>query len=95
MAFALRLYVSGHTPNSIRAISSIKRLLEAEFPGHYSLDIIDVLKKPEMAFDDGILVTPTLLRMMPLPVKRVIGDLSSQEKVVLGLDLSIARASVR
>ncbi|HVP05657.1 MAG TPA: circadian clock protein KaiB [Dehalococcoidia bacterium] len=87
MEFTLRLYVSGHTPNSVRAISAIKRLLDAEYQGMYSLDIIDVLKKPQMAYEDGILVTPTLLRLMPLPVKRVIGDLSSPEKVRHGLQM--------
>lgn len=88
MEFTLRLYVSGHTPNSVRAISCIKRLLEVGFGGVYTLDIIDVLKKPQMAFDDGILVTPTLLRLWPLPIKRVIGDLGSPDKVISGLQLA-------
>jgi len=88
MRYTLKLYVAGHTPNSVRAISSIKRLLENEFHGSYILEIIDVLKNPQQALDYEILATPTLIRVMPPPPKRVIGDLSNRDKVLLGLDLT-------
>jgi circadian clock protein KaiB len=88
MRYTLKLYVAGHTPNSVRAISSIKRLLENELHGSYILEVIDVLKHPELALDYEILATPTLIRVLPLPPKRVIGDLTNRDKVLLGLDLS-------
>jgi len=88
MRYTLKLYVAGHTPNSVRAISSVKRLLENELNGSYVLDVIDVLKHPELALDYEILATPTLIRVMPPPPKRVIGDLSNRDKVLRGLDLT-------
>ena len=88
MRYTLKLYVAGHTPNSVRAISSVKKLLENEFHGSYILEIVDVLKNPQQALDYEILATPTLIRVMPPPPKRVIGDLSNRDKVLLGLDLT-------
>ncbi len=88
MRYTLKLYVAGHTPNSVRAISSVKKLMENEFHGSYILEIIDVLKNPDLALDYEILATPTLIRVMPPPPKRVIGDLSNRDKVLLGLDLT-------
>ncbi|HZP26491.1 MAG TPA: circadian clock protein KaiB [Dehalococcoidia bacterium] len=86
--YGLRLYVAGHTPNSIRAISNLRRVLEAEFKDSYTLQIIDVLKDPLVAETDRILATPTLIRLTPLPNRRVIGDLSDRLKVIAGLELS-------
>lgn len=88
MRYTLKLYVAGHTPNSVRAISSVKRLLESELHGSYILEIIDVLKNGRQALDYEILATPTLIRVLPPPPKRVIGDLSNRDKVFLGLELT-------
>lgn len=90
MAIVLKLYVTGHTPNSVRAISTLKGLLENELKGMYKLRIIDVLKSPHLAEEDKILATPTLARILPPPVRRIIGDLSDRDKVLLGLDLTTA-----
>lgn len=88
MRYILKLYVAGHTPNSVRAISNVKKLLEKELDGSYSLEITDVLKNPRQALDYEILATPTLIRLLPPPPKRVIGDLSDPDKVLSGLDLA-------
>jgi len=88
MRYVLKLYVAGHTPNSVRAISNVKKLLERELSGSYSLEITDVLKNPRQALDYEILATPTLIRLLPPPPKRVIGDLSDPDKVLSGLDLA-------
>lgn len=85
--YVLKLYVTGETPNSLRAIASLKKILAEEFKGVYELRIIDVLKNPQLAEQDKILATPMLSRVLPLPVRRLIGDLSNKEKVLLGLDL--------
>jgi circadian clock protein KaiB len=85
--YGLRLYVAGHTPNSVRAISNLRRVLEAEFKDAYTLQIVDVLKDPLVAENDRILATPTLIRLTPLPNRRVIGDLSDRQKVIAGLEL--------
>ena len=85
--YVLKLYVTGQTPNSIRATSSLKKILTEEFKGVYELRIIDVTKNPQLAEAEKILATPMLSRVLPLPVRRLIGDLSNKEKVLLGLDL--------
>jgi circadian clock protein KaiB len=85
--YMLKLYVTGETANSIRAIANLKKILSEEFKGVYELRIIDVIKNPQLAEDDKILATPMLSRVLPLPVKRLIGDLSEKDKVLLGLDL--------
>ena len=85
--YVLKLYVTGETPNSIRAISNLKKILGGKFEGVYELRIIDVLKNPQLAEDEKILATPMLSRVLPLPIKRIIGDLSERDKVLLGLDL--------
>ena len=83
----LRLYVTGQTPNSVRAMVNLKKVLEKDLKGIYELEVIDVLKNPQLAEDEKILATPMLSRILPLPVRRIIGDLSNKEKVLLGLDL--------
>lgn len=85
--YLLRLYVTGETPNSVRAIKNLKEVLSKEFKGVYELRVIDVIKNPQLAETEKILATPMLSRVLPLPVKRLIGDLSDKEKVLLGLDL--------
>jgi len=86
--FQLRLYVTGKTPKSERAIANLKRICERDLSGLYELRIIDVLENPQLAEDEKILATPTLIKDLPPPLKRIIGDLSNSEKVLLGLDLS-------
>jgi circadian clock protein KaiB len=90
MRYFLKMFVAGHTPTSVRAIHNVKKLLENDLHGACDLQIIDVLKNPQQARDYEILATPTLIRMLPPPPKRVIGDLSDRRKVLLGLDLTTA-----
>lgn len=85
--YVLKLYVAGNTPNSIRALKMLNNILETEFQGVYALKVIDVLKNPQLAEEDKILATPTLAKILPLPVRKIIGDLSDREKVLIGLDL--------
>jgi circadian clock protein KaiB len=85
--YVLKLYVAGNTPNSVRALKTLKNILEEEFQGVYALKVIDVLKNPQLAEEDKILATPTLAKVLPPPVRRIIGDLSDREKVLIGLDL--------
>jgi circadian clock protein KaiB len=86
--FKLRLYITGKTPKSERAIANLKEICEKELEGLYGLSIIDVLENPQLAEDEKILATPTLIKDLPPPLKRIIGDLSNSDKVLLGLDLS-------
>lgn len=90
MRYSLKMFVAGHTLNSVRAIHSVKKLLENDLHGLYDLQIVDVLKNPRQAMDYEILATPTLIRVLPPPPKRVIGDLSNRHKVLLGLELTTA-----
>lgn len=83
----LKLYVAGSTPNSQRALKTLRTILEEDFKGVYALKVIDVLKNPQLAEEDKILATPTLAKVLPLPVRRIIGDLSDRGKVLIGLDL--------
>lgn len=85
--YVLKLYVAGNTPNSIRALKTLNEILEQEFKGVYALKVIDVLKNPQLAEEDKILATPTLAKILPPPVRKIIGDLSDREKVLIGLDL--------
>jgi circadian clock protein KaiB len=85
--YVLKLYVAGNTPNSVRALKTLNNILEREFQGVYALKVIDVLKNPQLAEEDKILATPTLSKILPPPVRRIIGDLSDREKVLIGLDL--------
>jgi len=85
--YILKLYVAGNTPNSMRALKTLRTILETEFRGVYALKVIDVLKNPQLAEEDKILATPTLAKILPPPVRRIIGDLSDRERVLIGLDL--------
>jgi circadian clock protein KaiB len=83
----LRLYVAGSTLKSERIIKNLKQLLDDEFNNQYALEIIDVIDKPELAERDNILATPTLIKIEPYPVRRIIGDFSNKDMVLQGLDL--------
>ena len=85
--YVLKLYVAGNTPNSVRALKTLRNILEHDFQGVYALKVIDVLKNPQTAEEDKILATPTLSKVLPPPVRKIIGDLSDREKVLIGLDL--------
>ena len=85
--YVLKLYVAGNTPNSVRALRTLNHILETEFQGVYALKVIDVLKNPQLAEEDKILATPTLSKVLPPPVRKIIGDLSDRERVLIGLDL--------
>jgi circadian clock protein KaiB len=83
----LKLYVTGKTPRSERAIANLHRLCKQELEGLFELSIIDVLEHPQLAEHEKIIATPTLIKELPPPIRRVIGDLSDKEKVLLGLDI--------
>ena len=85
--YILKLYVAGNTPSSTRALRTLNNILEREFQGVYALKVIDVLKNPQLAEEDKILATPTLAKILPPPVRKIIGDLSDRERVLIGLDL--------
>ncbi|MDB9307450.1 circadian clock protein KaiB [Aphanizomenon sp. CS-733/32] len=85
--YVLKLYVAGNTPNSMRALKTLKNILDEEFQGVYALKVIDVLKNPHLAEEDKILATPTLSKILPPPVRKIIGDLTDRERVLIGLDL--------
>lgn len=83
----LRLYIAGQTPRSLAAITNLQKICEQYLPGKYRLEVVDLLKKPQLARGDQILAVPTLVRRLPEPLKRMIGDLSNTEQVLVGLDL--------
>jgi circadian clock protein KaiB len=85
--FVLRLYIAGHTPKCMRAFTNLKRICEEHLAGRYGIEIIDLLQNPQLARGDQILAVPTLVRQLPEPVKKIIGDLSNTERVLVGLDL--------
>jgi circadian clock protein KaiB len=85
--YLLRLYVTGKTPRAEKAIANLRRICEDDLQGRYELQIIDVLQDPQLAEDEKILATPTLIKRLPPPLRRVIGDLSDREKVLLGLEV--------
>ena len=85
--FLLKLYVTGQTPRSQKAIAGLNKICADELHGQYEMVVIDVLERPQLAEDEKILATPTLVKELPLPIRRIIGDLSDIEKVLLGLDL--------
>ncbi len=85
--WTLRLYVAGQTPKSVTALDNLKRLCEERLRGRYKIEVIDLLKNPRLAKNDQILAIPTLVRKLPEPVRRIIGDLSNTERVLVGLDL--------
>ena len=88
-SFVLRLYVAGQTPKGMRAFSNLKRICEQYLTNRYQIEMIDLLDNPALARGDQILAVPTLVRRMPEPVKKIIGDLSNTQRVLAGLDLRI------
>lgn len=85
--YILRLYVSGMTPNSTRAIENIRKICTEHLEGHYQLEIIDIYQQPIFAKEGQIVAAPTLVKELPLPLRKFIGDMSQTEKILLGLDL--------
>jgi circadian clock protein KaiB len=85
--YVLRLYVAGQTPKSIAAVTNLKKICEEHLAGRYKIEVVDLLENPQLARGDQILAIPTLVRKLPLPVRRIIGDLSNTERVLIGLDL--------
>ncbi|MCX6689230.1 MAG: circadian clock KaiB family protein [Methanoregula sp.] len=83
----LRLYVAGQTPNSLTAFDNLRKLCEEHLGCQYTIEVIDLLKNPQLAKDHQIIAVPTLIRRLPTPVKKIIGNLSDTEKVLVGLDL--------
>ncbi len=83
----LRLYVAGHTPKSITAFNNLKKICEEHMPGKYHIEVVDLVKNPQLAKGDQILAIPTLVRKLPPPLKKIIGDLSNTLRVLVGLDL--------
>jgi circadian clock protein KaiB len=85
--YRLRLYVAGQTPKSVAALSNLKRICEEHLTDRYEIEIVDLMENPQLAKGDRILAIPTLVRQLPTPLKKVIGDLSNTERVLVGLDL--------
>jgi len=85
--YELRLYVAGQTPQSLKALSNLKRICEEHLAGRYRVEVIDLLQKPQLAAGDQILAIPTLVRSIPKPARRIIGDLSNTERVLVGLNV--------
>ena|SRR5215210_600117 len=85
--YELRLYVAGQTPKSLAAFANLKKICEAHLEGRYHIEVVDLVKHPQLASGDQILAIPTLVRKLPEPIKKIIGDLSNTERVLVGLDL--------
>ncbi len=83
----LRLYVAGQTPNSIAAFENLKRICETHLQGQYRIEVIDLLENPKLARGDQIIAVPTLVRKLPTPMKKIIGHLANEERVLVGLDV--------
>lgn len=83
----LRLYIAGQTPKCVTALRNLERLCEVHLKGQYRIEVVDLLKDPQLARGDQILAVPTLVRKLPEPMKKIIGDLSNEERVLVGLDL--------
>ncbi len=89
--YILRLYIAGQTPNSIAAIANLKKICKDKLQRRYRIEVIDLLLKPQLAKGDQIIAIPTLVRRLPPPVKKIIGNLSKTESVIVGLDLQPVR----
>ncbi len=86
-SYVLRLYVAGSTPASVRAIANIKTICETYLQGRYELEVFDLYQRPSLASGEQIIATPTLIKQLPFPLRRIIGDMSDTERVLVGLDL--------
>ena len=85
--YVFRLYVAGTTPQSVRAVENIRKICEKQLHGHYRLEVIDLYQQPEKARSEQIVAAPTLVKQLPLPVRRILGDMSKTERVLIGLGL--------
>ncbi len=85
--YLLRLYITGITPKSKRAIQSIKKICEENLNGRYELEVIDIYQQPSLAKDEQIVAVPTLIKKLPIPMRTLIGDMSNKERILIGLDL--------
>ncbi len=85
--YVLRLFVAGTTPGSVQAVENLREICDAHLAGRYELEVIDVYQQPELARDEQVLAVPTLLKKLPPPIRRILGDLSDRERVLIGLDL--------
>jgi circadian clock protein KaiB len=88
--YVLRLYVTGQTPRSVQSVENLRRLCEKYLKGQYDLEVVDIYQQPALAAEGQIIAAPTLIKTMPLPLRRLVGDFSDKERVVLGLDLKVA-----
>jgi len=86
-AWVLRLYVAGQTPKAITAFTNLKKICEEQLNGKYTIEVIDLMQNPQLAAEFQIVALPTLIRKLPVPVRKIIGDLSDTERVLIGLDL--------
>ena len=86
-AYHLRLYVAGQSPKSVRAVENLRHVCEEYLPGRYTIELVDLVEHPERARTDEIIAVPTLIRKLPEPIRRIIGDLSDTDKVLIGLQL--------
>ena len=92
--YVLKLYITGMTPRSTEAISSIKTICEEHLQGRYSLEVIDIYQHPSLAGDEQIIAVPTLIKRLPEPLRRLVGNLSKEDRVLMGLDLSPSTKSM-
>ena len=90
--FELRLYIAGQTPKSVAALANLKKICETYAENSYTIEIIDLMQNPKLAMGDQIIAVPTLVRKLPEPVKKIIGDLSNTERVLVGLDISLVNS---
>ena len=90
--YELRLYVAGQTTKSVAAIANLNRICETHLPGQYRIEVIDLTKTPQLAAGDQILAVPTLVRRLPQPIRKILGDLSNEERVLVGLDVKPVKA---
>lgn len=86
-SWELRLYIAGNTPRSVTALNNLKKYCEEHLQGRYKIEVIDLLVQPQLAAGDQILAVPTLVRKVPEPIRKIIGDLSNEEKVLVGLNI--------
>ena len=93
-SYRLRLYVTGMTPRSVLAIDNLKMICEEFLSGRYTLEIVDLYKNPKLAAGEQIVAAPTLIKKLPLPIRRIIGDLSDREQVLVGLDLREQKSEI-
>ncbi len=90
-SYSLRLYVSGLTPKSTSAIENIKKICETYLKGRYELEVVDIHQQPDLARSADIIAVPTLIKQLPLPLRKLIGDMTNKDRVILGLDLKVKK----